>query len=169
MKLYYEDKLKIIEMYKQGIGPKEIAVQYNVARSTIQDITKTYREHGLEGLKTKRRNRKYTPEFKLKIINRVINGDSMSSLGIEYQINKGVIYSWYRKYKDLGYNGLKQDLRGAHMKKKPKPTTPAKPITKEDEIKRLEEENKKLKMEIDLLKKLNALVQQRKERQNKKK
>ena len=42
-------------------------------------------------------------------------------------------------------------------------------LTKDEEIKLLREKNEQLEMELDLIKKLNALVQQRKEQQNKKK
>lgn len=170
MKLYYKDKLKIIEMYEKGISQTIIAMQYNVNKNTIKYITRLYREHGIEFLEDKKKDPKYTAKFKFELVKRVINGESKSSVGAEYGINPGTIYAWCKKYNDLGYNGLKQDLRGGPGVSKTKKTaTPSKAITKDEKIEELEKENKRLKMEIDLLKKLNALVQQRKEQQDKKK
>ncbi|MBG0762422.1 helix-turn-helix domain-containing protein [Acholeplasma laidlawii] len=169
MKLYYKDKLKIIEMYEIGITQVSISKQYEVSISTIERIVSLYNKHGFKYLRDKSKNSRYTAEFKLELVQRVLSGESKSFVGLEYGINAGTIYAWCERYNDLGYNGLKQDLRGAHMSKKPKPTDLTKPATNEDEIKRLEEENEQLKMEIDLLKKLNALVRQRKEQPNKKK
>ncbi len=47
--------------------------------------------------------------------------------------------------------------------KKNKPIKPKGNLTKDEEIKYLKEKNEQLEMELDLLKKLNALVRQRKE------
>ena len=156
-------------MYEQDIGDRAIAMKFGVVRSTVQYIIRLYREHGKNALKDKSKNRRHSPEFKFNLVKRALAGEPKLSLAIEYGINDGTIYAWCKKYEQLGYNGLKQDLRGAHVKKIPKTTTPTKPVTTKDKVKQLEEENKQLKMELDLLKKLNALVQQRKERQNKKK
>jgi len=169
MKLYYKDKLKIIEMYEYGIPQTTIAKEYDVNYSAVNRIISLYRKHGSSIFSEKTHNTKYRPEFKLELVKRVLSGESKTSVGEEYGINVGTIYAWCKKYNDLGYNGLKQDLRGAHMSNKSKPATPTKPITNENKIKRLEDENEQLKMELDLLKKLNALVRQRKERPNKKK
>ncbi len=169
MKLNYKDKLKIIEMYEEGITQKTISKQYDVDYSTIKKIIRLYREHGFKYIRDKKGNTKYDPKFKLELVQRVLSGESKSAVGLEYGIKVGTIYTWCKKYDDLGYNGLKQDLRGRPMSKKTKITTPTKPVINEDKVKRLEEENKQLKMELDLLKKLNALVRQRKERPDKKK
>ena len=169
MKLSYKDKLKIIEMYENEVTQVSIALQYEVSLGTVERIIRLYREHGFKYIRDKKGNTKYTPEFKLKLVQRVLVGESKSAVGSEYGINAGTIYAWCKKYDDLGYNGLKQDSRGAHMSKKPKTATPTKLLTTENNVKRLEEENKQLKMELDLLKKLNALVRQRKEQPDKKK
>jgi len=169
MKLRYEDKLKIIEMYENEVTQVSIAMKYEVSLSTIKRIVRLYREHGLKYIRDKKGNTRYKPEYKLKLVQRVLSGESMESVGSEYGINSGTIYAWCKKYEDLGYNGLKQDLRGRPMNTKPKTTIPSKQKTNDDKLKHLEEENKQLKMELDLLKKLNALVRQRKELPDKKK
>ena len=162
MKLNLKDKLDIVDLYKEGMPQSLIAIKYNVSESTIWILTRQYREHGRSSFSEKGKNIKYRPEYKLEIVNRILNGESKSSIAAEVKINVGQIYSWYKKYKTLGYNGLKQDLRGAHMKKN-KPIKPKGNLTKDEEIKYLKEKNEQLEMELDLLKKLNALVRQRKE------
>src|SRR5690554_3720392 len=142
MKLYYKDKLNIIEMYENGITQASISKQYEVSISTIERIIRLYKKHGFKYLRDKTKNTRHTAEFKLELVQRVLSGESKSFVGLEYGINAGTIYAWCSRYNDLGYNGLKQDLRSTHMSKKPKPTDLTKPATNEDEIKRLEEDRK---------------------------
>lgn len=156
-------------MYENGITQASISKHYEVNISTIEHIIRLYNKHGFKYLRDKTKNTRHTAEFKLDLVQRVLSGESKRFVGLEYGINVGTIHAWCKRYNDLGYNGLKQDLRGAHMSKKPKSTDLTKPVTNEDKIKRLEEENEQLKMEIDLLKKLNALVRQRKEQPKTKK
>lgn len=108
----------------------------------------------------------------MEIIQRVLDGKSITSIAAELCVNKGMIHSWLKKYKELGYNGLIEKKKGRPAKMKPKKNE-AKLDTPMDEkdkrIKELEERNAQLEMENDLLKKLRALVQQRQQQQNKKK
>jgi transposase len=82
-----------------------------------------------------------------------------------------MIYSWVKKYQELGYNGLISKPKG--RPKIMKPETKKVILINEDEkekrIRELEERNAQLEMEVDLLKKLKALVQQRTQQPNKKK
>lgn len=86
--------------------------------------------------------------------------------------NVGTIFSWVKKYEELGYNGLttKQE-RPKIMKPENKQTKQAsiQLDEKDKRIKELEEKNAQLEMENDLLKKLRALVQQRTQQPKEKK
>lgn len=128
-----------------------------------------YRAYGIDCFKDKSKNKAYSAEYKSQIVNRVLKGESKSSLAIEIGVNPGTIYAWYKKHRELGYNGLKQDLRGIHVKKKNITLKTRKNMPKGEQIKVLEAENEQLRMENDLLKKLQALVQQRNKPQDKKK
>lgn len=169
MKLTLKDKINIINQKKLGKTNIEIALEHNVNKSTIKKLIAKYRLHGETIFKGKGKNIKYTLEYKLEIVNRVLNGESKTSIETKTGINTGQIYSWCKKYEQLGYNGLKTDLRGVHMKTKRNVIQSTDNLTKDEEIKLLREKNEQLEMELDLIKKLNALVQQRKEQQNKKK
>ena len=172
MKLKLKDKLKIIELYNERCSISQISEKFKVSDWAIKDIGRQYREHGIESFKEKGKNSKYPVTFKMEIIQRVLNGESINSIAAELCISKGMIRSWLKKYKEYGYNSLIEKKRGRPPKMKPKnnETKLDIPIDEKDKrIKELEEINAQLKMENDLLKKLRALVQQRQQQQNKKK
>lgn len=173
MKLKLEDKLVIIELYKKGWSVPDICKKYGISHTVIEYIERQYREHGIESFKEKGNNSKYPVDFKMEIIKRVLTGESINGIASELCINTGMIYSWVKRYKELGYNGLIEKKKGRPPKMKPKSKETQINDTSMDEkdkrIKELEERNAQLEMENDLLKKLRALVQQRQQQQNKKK
>ena len=71
-----------------------------------------------------------------------------------------------KKYKENGYNIVERKRGRPTM---PKVTKEKKNETKDEKIKRLEEENLYLKAELEYVGKLRAVVQARKNRQQKKK
>ena len=172
MKLTEEDKKRIIELRKQGLGYGTIAKRFKITHSTIRKILYAYELH--EGIKHPFKNRKYSAEFKLEIINRVFQGESKTRLAAEYNLpGAGTIVLWMKKYEELGYNGLegKQGRprgRPKIMTKKEKKNTP---LTNEEreELIRLRKEKEYLEMENEVLKKLDALVKERLKQQGKKK
>ncbi|MFI3307745.1 MAG: helix-turn-helix domain-containing protein [Mycoplasmatota bacterium] len=171
MKLKLQDKLEIIEMYTQGFSIAKIRLKYNVGKTVITEITRQYRTHGIESFTEKFKNRKYTIGFKIEIVSRVLNGEAKNSISNELMINIGLIHSWLKKYDELGYNGLKEKIKGRpkNMSNENKQTNKLELNDTDKRIKELEERNAQLEMENDLLKKLRALVQQREQPQNKKK
>ena len=173
MKLKLEDKLKIIKLYEEGYSISSLANKFNVSDNLIKRIERQYREHGIESFKEKGNNSKYPVAFKMEKIQRVLAGESMTSIAAELCVNVGMIYSWVKRYNELGYNGLIEKKKGRPPKMKPKSKETQINDTSMDEkdkrIKELEERNAQLEMENDLLKKLRALVQQRQQQQNKKK
>jgi transposase-like protein len=174
MKLTLEDKMKIIELRKQGLGYKTIAKKINIAFSRIKIILAEYEKHGIEGIKHPPKNRKYSVELKLEIIRRVFDGESKTSLAAEYNLpGAGTIVSWMKKYEELGYNGLegKQGRprgRPKIMTKEEKKNTPLTNDEREELI-RLRKEKEYLEMENEYLKKLDALVKERLKQQKRKK
>ena len=170
MKLKLKDKLKIIELYVDGWSWSDIASNFKISRTTIETIKRQYREHGIESFKEKTKNTKYSIDYKVEIAKRILNGESMTSVAAELCVNVGMIFSWVKKYNELGYNGLIEKKKGRLPKMRPKEKKNDIPMDEKDKrIKELEERNAQLEMENDLLKKLRALVQQREQQQNKKK
>ena len=174
MKLTLEDKIKIIELRKKGWGKERIAKQFNIPNSTVKKIYDKYELYGLEGIKHPSKNRKYSADYKLEVINRVIQGESKTQLATLYNLpGAGTIVSWMKKYEELGYNGLEGKQRRPRgrpkiMTRKEKKNTL---LTNEEreELIRLRKEKEYLEMENAYLKKLDALVKERLKQQKKKK
>ena len=176
MKLSDENKREIIRLNKEeGISTKHLAVMFNVRRCIISDLLSRYRLHGEEVL-IKQSNRKYSPEFKLKVLNRYLNGEAKNALAVEYDIERSMIDSWLKRYEKDGYNGLIDKKKGRPPKMKIENDDTAQSFdeikddgTDKARIKLLEKKNRELEAEVAYLKKLNALVQERKKRESKKK
>ena len=166
-KLTYEDKKEIIRLYfEENIGCIKIARRFHVSKKVTQMLIEKYKVHG-EQVLIKQNNRKFSPEKKLEIINRVTNGESKNSLAIEYNIQCSNIRLWLKKYEELGYDGLKEKLKGRSqsMKKEEKPID----LNDKDAIIKSQQDRiLELEAEIESLKKMKALVLQRNKPQIKK-
>ena len=169
-KLTTEGKRKIIEFYKEGFGYRIIARKIGVNRARVQEIIRQYELFGDISLKVSHTNKKHTPIFKVELVQRVLNGESIWQVATENMISRGQLCNWIKKYKELGYNGLsKPKGRPKIMKQETSKHKPIYEDEKDKRIRELEERNAQLEMENDLLKKLKALVQQRIQQPNKKK
>ena len=85
-------------------------------------------------------------------------------------LSKGMLVNWIKNYKKMGYNIVERKRgRSPTMSKKLKITNKKENETKDETIKRLQEENLYLKAELEYSKKLRAVVQARKNQQQKKK
>jgi transposase len=169
-KLTIEDKRKIVEFYKEGFGYKVIARKIGITRARVQEIIRQHELFGDISLEVSHSNKKYTPMFKMELIQRVLNGESIWQVAMENMISRGQMCNWIKKYKELGYNGLsKPKGRPKIMKQETNKPKLIHEDEKDKKIRELEERNAQLEMEVDLLKKLRALVQQRTQQQNKKK
>lgn len=179
MKLSDEDKREIIRLYKEvGVSQSRLAVKFGIGIRHIADLIARYNLHG-EAALIKGPNRKYSPEFKMEVINRYQNGEAKNTLAVEYNIQRTMIDSWLKRYEKDGYNGLIDKKRGRPPKMKKEEALNEMVSEDNDEVKSesadkariklLEKKNKELEAEVAYLKKLNALVQERKKKESKKK
>lgn len=166
-KLSYDDKINIYNDRKKGLSLNSISKKYGIRREGIEYLIRLIDKHGFDVLRTNK-NKYYTPYQKEQIINRVLIGnESINSVAIDEKLtSRGMLQNWIKKYKENGYN-IVERKRGRSptmkvTKKKGKET-------KDERIKRLEEENLYLKAELEYSKKLRAVVQARKNQQQKKK
>ena len=166
-KLTYEDKINMYSDKKNGMSIIQISNKYKVRETTVKYIYRLIEVHGYDILRTTK-NKYYSSNQKEKIINRVLlNNESITSVSIdEGLLNPGILANWIKKYKEMDYNIVER--------KRGRPTMPKVTKRKENEtdtekINRLEEENLYLKAELEYSKKLRAVVQVRKNQQQKKK
>lgn len=157
-----ETKLKAIELYKKGLGSRQIQCKLNIpSHSTIDRWIILFKKYGKAGLITKRTRKKYSGQFKLEVLNwRKEHNESYQATVLKYGIsNTGIIANWQRAYEEGGIDALfiKQGRPTMHKKAKHKK------INKSElsELERLRLENRALHVEVEYLKKLDALVQKR--------
>ena len=166
-KLTYEDKKNMYSDKKNGMSIIQISNKYKVRETTVKYICRLIEVHGYDILRTTK-NKYYSSNQKEKIINRVLlNNESITSVSIdEGLLNPGILANWIKKYKEMDYNIVERKRGRPTM---PKVTKKKENETDKEKIKRLEEENLYLKAELEYSKKLRAVVQARKNQQQKKK
>ena len=167
-KLSYEDKVKIYYKKKKGRSRKDIASEYKIQESNVQYLVRLIDKHGFDVLRTVK-NKYYSPSEKEGIINKVlINNESSLSVAIDEKLSSlGMLINWIKQYKENCYNIVERKRGRPTMIKKPKQINKKETIEEENE--RLKKENLYLKAELEYSKKLKAVVQARKNQQQKKK
>ena len=78
---------------------------------------------------------RYTEDFKLKIVELHENGKSINDISREYGMAKQSVSNWYKQYKTSASFKAADNLSND-----------------EKELRQLRKENKKLRMEVDILK-----------------
>ena len=166
-KLTYDDKINIYQERKQGNTINNISKKYGVKKSVIKYLIRLIDKHGYGILRTSK-NRSFTSYEKEQIINRVlINNEPASFVSVdEGLLSNGILFNWIRQYKENCYNIVERKRGRSAM---PKVTKEKENETDKEKIKRLEEENLYLRAELEYSKKLRAVVQARKNQQQKKK
>ena len=166
-KLSFEDKINLYNDRKSGVSISSLCSKYKLLHANVEYLTRLIDKHGYDILR-KNRNRKFTSYEKEKIINRVLlNNESLLSVAIDEGLSSpGMLVNWIKKYRENGYNIVERKRGRPTM---PKITKIKENETDKDKIKRLEEENLYLKAELEYSKKLRAVVQARKNQQQKKK
>ena len=167
-KLTYENRIEIYNKIKNGKSPTHLSKQYAIGVGKIRYLVRLIDKHGYDILRTTK-NKYYSPSKKEKIINRVLlNNESMTSVSIdEGLLNSGILANWIKKYKEMDYNIVERKRGRSTMNKKE--FKPRQDETIEEENERLKKENLYLKAELEYSKKLRAVVQARKNQQQKKK
>lgn len=153
--------MKVVSEYlKANIGYEQLAKKYNIPnKSIIQTWVNAYNTEGYDGIKISRKNKKYSLDFKLNVVNLYLTGEmSYQSLANELKINNpSIITRWVIDFREKGIEGLKPKKRG-RPSKMPKDSN-KKPIKKSkskqeiSEIEKLRKENYYLQMEVEILKK----------------
>ena len=167
-KYSYEQKLEVVlKVIEEGYGQKLAGSLIGACRGDVQKWVKLYQEHGAEGLRMKKGV--YDGEFKISVIeymhaNHISVREAAAKFGIP---GHATVCKWERIFYEEGREALFRDNRGC--KGMPKKRSPGKSKLDKKVEEDLIAENQRLKMENAYLKKLQALVQERVQRENGKK
>ena len=166
-KLTYEDKINLYNDKKKGMSIGSLSNKYKVRKCVINYLTALIDKHGVDILRINK-NRTHTKSEKQEAIDRVlINGEAKWAVALDIGLlSKGMLDNWIKNYKENCYNIVERKRGRSTM---PKVTKKKENETDKEKIKRLEEENLYLKAELEYSKKLRAVVQARKNQQQKKK
>lgn len=174
MKLTIDDWLKAIELYEEGYSYNSIAKTFNICYSFVRRKLIRYKRNGIEAI-IHGKHKHFTIKQKIESIQRFYNGESKDSIAFDLNTSTSVLSNWIEKYEKIGYNGFSEKLgrpRKYPMKEKEKQNQSkvvVETTAQDKEIAELQAKIKQLEMENAILKKLNALVQTRKDQQKKKK
>jgi transposase len=155
-------KLKVVKHYLKGpMGYHLLSAHYGVASPHIRNWVSAYRLHGTDGLR--RKVGRYDAKFKLGVLRHMWdNGLSHRQVAGHFNVrNPTSVGIWERRYQDGGVAGLDRPPTKRLNMKAPSAKPQSKPDherSREDLIKELEY----LRMENEVLKKLEALTQARK-------
>ena len=162
-----EFKQKLVKYCLEGHSTEGTARKFGMPSSTpLKEWIKKYQEHGIEGL-IKQKKSSYSGEFKQNVVEYMhSNHLSATEAAIHFRVQTPVVLKWERIYYEEGPQSLYIERRGRskNMSSKPKKKKIDKKV-EEDLIAEVQH----LRMENEYLKKLNALVQERIKRENKKK
>ena len=118
MSYSYEYKMKCIEMYRKGRWPEtpEGIKNRKNFRKMIRQWSHMEEANGPDILRHKEKKKDWRPDERLKLVDKVIAGESVSSVAIDVGIDRKMLRQWVQKYKNEGYNGLVNKKKGRKSK-----------------------------------------------------
>ena len=167
-KYSYEFKQKVVQEYLNGKGSYEyISKQSNMPdKKQVRIWVNAYKELGKEGLMRSRKNKNYSFQFKLSVVELYLTSEvSYQELALSQGINNpSLVARWVNDYRIAGPDALRPKKKGRKKTldirefKKPSKSDEEKPVdTSAEHIKELEDENLKLRIENAYLKELRRL------------
>jgi transposase len=158
-------KLKVVEHYLVGtMGYTLVAAQHGIVASMVRRWVAAYRLHGTNGLC--RKVQRYTATFKLSVLqhmweNALTYNQTAAAFNIRNPTSVGI---WNSRYREGGFEALARQSRNIPEDQRVKASTPSDNDKPDDQRSREElmKELAYLRMENEVLKKLQALVQERK-------
>nr|WP_229217628.1 IS3 family transposase [Massilia forsythiae] len=161
----YLDEFKhkvVLEYFSGTMGFRRLSAHHEVNIGSVKRWVAAYRLHGMEGIS--RKVTRYDAQFKLSALQYMWdNGLSMKQTAAIFNVrNPTSIGIWESRYSSGGLEALAKPHNHARQMKAPT----KKPAAKPDAERTLDEvlkENEYLRMEVEVLKKLQALAQAQKQ------
>ena len=163
-----EFRIAVINYYLSGQGgTTRTAAHFSIHKSTVSHWVASWKMHGIDGITWK--NERYSPEFKLNVV-LALRNDSLSfrEAAVRFNISDNkVVKRWLDIYETSGENGLSQKRQKSINTVKKTKQIPRSPDTAAKSAEMLSHDEllaevRYLRAEVDYLKKLKALAQQKK-------
>lgn len=158
-------KLKVVRQYLTGKGgAKTVAHANGLPAVMVRRWVASYRAHGRSGLR--RKGASYDAAFKLRVLKRMWRGQwSLGQTAAAFDIRCAAhIGKWERQYHAGGIDALRPRRRGRPQTMNTKPSKSIPPAGELDDkqiIARQNQELIELRAEVAYLKKLDALMQEK--------
>lgn len=165
-KFSIEDRERaVLLVLEEGHSCCSVARMFSTADRLIGRWVSCYKQYGVAGLSLKNHMR-YSGDFKLSLLQEMsLNHLSLQQASIKYHVNDSVILGWKRKYEQFGTPSLyEKKPRGRPPKMKEQKNKSREKNVPSDPYQELVEENLRLRIENEYLKKLQALTQKKKGR-----
>ena len=167
-KYSYEFKKKVVQAYLNGEGGyTHLAEKYDVKnKRQVLNWVHSYNELGDDGLIRSRQNKKYSFQFKLSVVELYLSSEvSYQELALSQGINNSALIArWVNDFRNAGPDALRPKKKGRKKTlRADKKSDFAKQVedipvdTSAEHIKKLEDENLKLRIENAYLKDLRRL------------
>ena len=149
------------------LAKNELAKKYNIsACSKFKEWVASYKEFGKEGIMRSRKNKNYSFQFKLSVVELYLSSEvSYQELALSQGVNNpSLITRWVNDFRIAGPDALRPKKKGRKKTldimefKKPSKYAEEKPVdTSAEHVKELEDELLKLRIENAYLKELRRL------------
>ena len=160
--------MEVVQAYLNGEGGyRYLASKYSVpAKRSIEEWVHAYKEFGKEGLMRSRKNKNYSFQFKLFVVELYLSSEvSYQELALSQGIkNPSLIVKWVNDFRIAGPDALRPKKKGRkktldirEFKKPSKPNEEQSIDTSVEHVKELEDKLLKLKIENAYLKELRRL------------
>ena len=158
MRYTYEYKVECVEKYRKGEWAQTPpGINEKNFRKQIRQWVRKEEVLGLEALKHKESNRKWSAEERLELVKRVLSGESQKSVAYCSDVDPSVLRKWVEKYKTMGYNGLEERRKGRPRKESAmKRKCNSSPLSESER-----EELMRLRAEVEYWKTENAVIKKR--------
>ena len=102
-----EEKLRVIDLYKRGLGNRMISRETGCERSAVKWWLRQFRTHGESYFIERCIPRTYDDTFKESVVREVLEkGLSLHSAATKFGINRELARNWTRLVKEGGYESL---------------------------------------------------------------
>ena len=167
-KYSFEFKKKVVMSYLNGRdGYQSVAKQYGIAsHNQVKKWVLSYQRHGNEGLLRSRQQKKYTFEYKLRMVELYLSSEvSYQELALQESINNPtMLVKWVNDFRIAGpealrpkKKGRKKSLNSKDIKIRTEQNETDSVDTRAEYVKQLEDELLKLRIENAFLKELRRL------------